>query len=205
MSLGCVSIIPGALRPFEQDHKSGLWTKYLQDFLEKEGFAPVVCFDWKGGIINSYRASVHQAYAAHLTDIRRQTNQNIMVVAKSHGAVIVEAAVRQLEKKDKTLRLKIFLRIATGDSRCHLPLSSVDRVIDLASTDDRLYKLGMCLPSFLIQRKLQPNSPLIEIERHWVRGFSHRDFNRDQEATVDNSPRCSIFKIYSNFLQGTTN
>ncbi len=144
MSARTVSLIHGTrrlyrLRPNRQ------WMYALRDDLLADGFVGVSCFEWGGGVLRGFLAVDAPRYA---NELRRTANgRQVSIVAKSLGGIIAERAIALLQND---VRIDVFLRIAVPDARTAMWLPNVNRIVNVISPSDRLYRAGrLVAPLFL--------------------------------------------------------
>lgn len=190
-----VSVIHGTRRLYHL-HPNRRWMDVLGKYLLDRGVAGVSCFEWSGGLLRGFRAVDAPAYAKELLELHsaaRAAGGSLSIVAKSLGGVIAERALLLLRHQ---IQVDLFLRIAVPDTRVVLDLPNVSRVVNVISSEDRLYRLGLwAAPLFPAHRQTsQPTAT----ETITILRLSHFDLTectplRDGQTT---------YELYSRLLIG---
>ena len=123
----------------------------FSNYLAGNGLPNVSSFTWSGGLIRGLRASDAAAYAIDLSQCymaARHAGGSLSIVAKSQGCVIAERALVLL---NGAIEVDLFLRIGVPYSGA-LRLPHVARIVNVTSSEDRLFLIGTWLMPFVWRR-----------------------------------------------------
>ena len=166
-----VSLIHGVrrlhrLRPYTR------WMDDFRDYLIGKGVASVSCFCWNGAIVRGFAGIDASRYADDLLRnyrCARDAGGSLSIVSKSAGGLIAEKALHLL---NGDVRIDLFLRIGVPDVRAKVPIDNVDRVANVTSLRDKLFRFGkLAAPYFVNKRIVGADIPTVNIE---LRTLTHR-------------------------------
>ena len=153
-----------------------------------DGFGRASCFEWSGGVLRGFLAVDAPRYA---NELRRVANgHSVSIVAKSVGGIIAERAITLLRND---VEIDVFLRIAVPDARTALRLPNVNRIVNVISTSDRLYRAGRLIAPLFLRETPRAGVP----ETIVLPGLSHYALT---ERTL--CERTTTYELYRRILSG---